>query len=302
MELLFLGTGAGMPSRLRNMSSTALTMESGLVWLFDCGEGTQHRILRTPISPVKIERIFITHLHGDHIFGLPGLLTSRSMLGTGGALTLYGPQGIRNYVETALIASASYLTYPLEIVEFEPGVIYQDPRCCITALPLNHIVPCFGYRIEESDKPGALDAARLKAAGIPPGPLFQRLKAAEKVELADGRIIDGRDFLAPPIKGKKVAIFGDTAPTPNARLLASGVDLMVHEATLEASMTERANSRGHSTTVQAAQAAKDADAKRLVITHLSPRYGKEDEERLLNECRAIFPNTDMAFDLQPFTV
>lgn len=304
MELLFLGTGAGTPSRLRNVSSIALTLtdDGGAVWLFDCGEGTQHRILRTAISPGKIEKIFITHLHGDHIFGLPGLLTSRSMLGARGPLTLYGPAGIRNYVETSLATSASYLTYPLAIVEFEPGVIHRDDRFCVTALPLNHVVPSFGYRIEESDRPGALDAARLKAAGIVPGPLFQRLKAAERVQLDDGRIIDGRDFLGPSIKGRKVAIFGDTAPTKNAGPLANDVDLMVHEATLEASMAEQANQRGHSTTQQAAQAAKDAGAKRLIVTHLSPRYGKEDEARLLDECRDVFPNTDMAADLASFRV
>ncbi|SQI43814.1 Ribonuclease BN [Leminorella richardii] len=302
MELLFLGTGAGTPSRLRNVSCTALTIEGGAVWLFDCGEGTQHRILRTPISPAKIEKIFITHLHGDHIFGLPGLLTTRSMLSGSGAVTVYGPKGIKEFVEVSLNLSASYLTYPLDIVELDAGVIYQSERFCVTAQPLNHVVPCFGFRIEEADRPGSLDAGRLKAAGLSPGPLFQRLKTGERVQLDDGRVIDGSAFLSPSTKGRTLAIFGDTAPAESAFLLAKDADVMVHEATLEASMTERANSRGHSTTRQAAQVAKDVGAKRLIVTHLSPRYGKEDEARLLAECQEVFPDVEMARDLASFTV
>ncbi len=166
-------------------------------------------------------------------FGLPGLLCSRSMAGNANPLTIYGPAGIREFVETTLRLSGSWTDYPLDVVEIAEGLIFDDGAFTVTAQPLNHPVECYGYRIEEHDKPGALDAAALIADGIKPGPLFQRLKLGETVTLEDGRVVNGQDYLAAPQPGKKLAIFGDTAPCPSAHLLAQGVDVMVHEATLE---------------------------------------------------------------------
>ncbi|WNN44527.1 ribonuclease Z [Winslowiella toletana] len=305
MELLFLGTCAGTPSRERNVTSIALTLGnsgSGGYWLFDCGEGTQHQMMRSPLKPGKMEKIFITHLHGDHIFGLPGLLTSRSMGGVTEPLTIYGPVGIKAFVDTTLSLSASYVTFPLEIIEISAGEVCDDGQIRVTAWPMSHVIECYGYRIEQHDKPGVLDAARLKADGIPAGNWFQRLKRGETVVLEDGRQVCGWDYLGPSIKGKSLAIFGDTGPTPVASELAANVDVMVHETTLEASMAEKANGRGHSTTVQAANAAKLAGAKRLIATHFSARYGFADSERLLAECRAIFPATELARDFAVFKV
>lgn len=304
MELLFLGTGGGTPSRLRNVTSIALNLQGvhNGFWLFDCGEGTQHQMLRCPLKVSKLEKIFITHLHGDHIFGLPGLLTSRSMNGITDGITLYGPKGIKAFVETTLGLSGSWLTFPLEIVEITAGEVLNDEHFRVTAYPLTHPVECYGYRIEEHDKPGALDAGRLLADGIKPGKLFQQLKLGKTVTMEDGQIVDGRKYLGPAIKGLTLAIFGDTSPTPASRELAANVDVMVHEATLAAEMEEKANSRGHSSTVQAAKAAKEAGAKKLIVTHLSSRYLREDTEWLLAECRAIFPATEMAHDFSVFEV
>lgn len=161
---------------------------------------------------------------------------------------------------------------------------------------------CYGYRIEEQDKPGALNASALLADGIKPGPLFQRLKQGETVTLEDGRVINGQDYLAAPQPGKKLAIFGDTAPCPAALLLAQGVDLMVHEATLEAAMEEKANSRGHSSTHQAAQLARDAGAGKLIVTHVSSRYDARGCERLLAECRERFQECELAEDFAKVSV
>lgn len=304
MELIFLGTGAGVPSRERNVTAIALNLqaERGSTWLFDCGEATQHQILRSPVKAGKLEKIFITHLHGDHIFGLPGLLSSRSMNGARDPLTLYGPPGIKAFIESALTLSASYLTYPLDVVEIDAGVVCADAQFTVTALPLTHGVPSFGYRIEECDKPGALDAARLAADGIPAGPWMQYLKRGERAALPDGRQVDGAAYLGPGPKGRVLVIFGDTAPTPNAVRLARDADVMVHEATLEAAMTEQANRHGHSTTHQAAAVARDAGAKKLIITHFSARYDRQESEKLKEECRAIFPNTEAASDFATFTV
>jgi len=302
MELLFLGTGAGTPSRLRNVTSIALNLQGARsgCWLFDCGEGTQHQMLHSPVKTAKLEKIFITHLHGDHIFGLPGLLTSRSMNSIKDPLTLYGPQGIRKFVETALSLSGSWLTFPLDIIELTAGEVLNDDHFRVTAYPLTHPVECYGYRIEEHDKPGPLDAGRLLADGIRPGHLFQQLKLGKTVTMEDGRVVDGRHYLGPSIPGRKLAIFGDTSPTPAALELAANVDVMVHEATLEVALEEKANGRGHSSTVQAATLAKEAGAKKLIVTHLSSRYLREDTERLVAECRAVFPDTEMAHDFAVF--
>ncbi|MBZ2398280.1 ribonuclease Z [Erwinia amylovora] len=304
MHLQFLGTGAGTPSRERNVTSIALDLQGvrNATWLFDCGEGTQHQILCTPIKPGRIEKIFITHLHGDHIFGLPGLLTSRSMNGCVEPMTLYGPPGIKTFVETSLSLSGSWLTFPLEIIEIGAGEVFQDAQFRVTAYPLTHPVECYGYRIDEHDKPGALDAPKLAAQGIPAGPYFYDLKQGRSVTLADGRVINGWDYVGGKIKGRSLAIFGDTAPTAAAVELASEVDVIVHEATLEVAMEEKANGRGHSSTVQAARVAQQSGAKKLIITHLSSRYLHHDYERLLAECRAVFPHTEMAHDFALFTL
>ena len=224
MELIFLGTSAGVPTRTRNVTAILLNLQhptqSGL-WLFDCGEGTQHQLLHTAFNPGKLDKIFISHLHGDHLFGLPGLLCSRSMSGIIQPLTIYGPQGIREFVETALWISGSWTDYPLEIVEIGAGEILDDGLRKVTAYPLEHPLECYGYRIEEHDKPGALNAQALKAAGVPPGPLFQELKAGKTITLEDGRQINGADYLAAPVPGKALAIFGDTGPCDAALDLAN---------------------------------------------------------------------------------
>jgi ribonuclease Z len=163
----------------------------GGLWLFDCGEGTQHQLLHTAYHPGKLDKIFITHLHGDHLFGLPGLLCSRSMAGNANPLTIYGPAGIREFVETTLRLSGSWTDYPLEVVEIAEGLVFDDEDYRVTAQPLNHPVECYGYRIDAHDKPGALDAAALMADGKT-RPLFQRLKHGETVTLEDGRVINGR--------------------------------------------------------------------------------------------------------------
>ncbi|HBC9288238.1 TPA: ribonuclease BN [Escherichia coli] len=305
MELIFLGTSAGVPTRTRNVTAILLNLkhptQAGL-WLFDCGEGTQHQMLHTAFNPGKLDRIFISHLHGDHLFGLPGLLCSRSMSGIVQPLTIYGPKGIREFVETALRISGSWTDYPLEIVEITAGEIVDDGLRKVTAYPMEHPLECYGYRIEEHDKPGALNAQALKDAGVQPGPLFQDLKKGKTVTLEDGRQINGADYLSAPTPGKSIAIFGDTGPCDAAIDLAKGVDIMVHETTLDMEMEAKANSRGHSSSRQAATLAREAGVGKLIITHVSSRYDDKGCQHLLRECRAIFPATELASDFAVFHV
>ncbi len=304
MELMFLGTGAGKPSNERNVTALILDMmsERGTLWLFDCGEGTQHQCLKGKINPTKLEKIFITHLHGDHIFGLPGLLNSRSLGGCSTPLTLYGPKGLKTYLDITFSVSDSYLTYPLDIIEIVPGTVFEDDTFTVYADHLNHRIETFGFRITEHEKPGALDVQKLLADGIKPSALFQQLKAGKVVQLEDGRTVNGKDYLGLPKSGKVVTIFGDTRPTNSAVELARNADVIVHEATLEGSMAEKASEHGHSTTVQAATLAKESHAAKLIITHFSNRYALSDGERLLNECREIFPNTEIAEDFATFKI
>lgn len=215
-------------------------------------------------------------------------------------LTLYGPKGLKEFVETALRLSGSWTDYPLTIIEVGPGLVFDEEGYRVTAYPLSHPVECYGYRIAQHDKPGTLDAAQLIADGVPPGPLFHQLKRGQRVELADGRVIDGSRYLGPATPGKTLAIFGDTAPCPQALEMARGADVMVHETTLEQAMAEKANSRGHSSSQQTAALAKEAGVGTLIATHFSSRYDAEGCLRMLAECREIFPNTLLAEDFMVY--
>lgn len=304
MELYFLGTGAGMPTRKRNVTSIALNLmtERGAVWLFDAGEGTQHQMLSSPIKPGKLEYIFLTHLHGDHIYGLPGLLTSRSYQGGEEPLTVFGPPGIRRFLETALELSGAHVDYELRIEEIGEGLVLEDDQFVVTAAKLEHRIDSYGYRIAEKETPGALNGAKLKAEGIRPGPDFAKLKRGETVTLPDGRVVDGRHYISKPVKGRTIVIFGDTRPCPSELPLAAGADVIVHEATYMHERADNAHKYYHSTATQAALLAKEAKAGALILTHLSSRYQDESVQHLLEEARAIFENAHVAEDFWSYTI
>lgn len=299
MQLEFLGTGAGSPSKQRNVSSVALRLleERNAIWLFDVGEATQHQILNTTIRPRKIEKIFITHLHGDHIFGLPGLLSSRSFQGGNEPLTIYGPVGIKRFVITALQVSESRLSYPLHFVEIDhEGEIFHDKTFTVTAKKLDHKIACYGYRIVEADHPGELQVAKLREMNIPSGPVYGQLKAGKTVTLDDGRVVNGRDFIGNPQKGRIVAICGDTRKTENAVELAKDADVLVHESTFAKDEAKLARSYYHTTSLQAAEIAKRAGAKRLLLNHISARYAGKAAYQLAYQVRDVFPNTRVVND------
>lgn len=304
MEFVFLGTGAGVPSKQRNVSAVALHLlaERGTTWLFDCGEATQHQILHTSVKLGKIDKLFITHLHGDHIFGLPGFLGSRSFQGGDTPLSIYGPKGIKAFIETALAISKTHLRYELFIHEISEGIIYEDAQFIVSARLLDHVLPSFGYRIVEKDRPGRLDVERLKSLGVMPGPVYQQLKAGETVTLGDGRVLDGRDFLGPAKLGRRVAILGDTRPCNAALELARDVHVLVHEATFAADEEKLALDYYHSTTLHAADVAQRAGAEALILTHISSRYQDQSVDQLLLEAKEVFPNTYIAHDLWSYEV
>ncbi|ENQ3078912.1 ribonuclease Z [Bacillus multifaciens] len=305
MEFVFLGTGAGVPAKGRNVSAIALQLleERGATWLFDCGEATQHQILHTSVRPRRIEKIFITHLHGDHIFGLPGLLGSRSFQGGTTPLTVYGPKGIKQFIEVALAVSTTHVKYPLEIIEItEEGTVFEDKQFLVETKRLSHGIECFGYRIVEKDIPGHLLIDKLLDEGVKPGPLFKRLKDGETVELEDGRVLCGKDYIGPPQKGRIITILGDTRYCEASIQLAQDADVLVHEATFGAEDSQQAHDYYHSTTEQAANIAVQANVKQMILTHISSRYQGEAWKILLEEAQQVFPNTEIAADLKRFPV
>lgn len=304
MEVFFLGTGAGIPAKLRNVTSIALKLleERGSIWLFDCGEATQHQILHTSIKPRRIEKIFITHLHGDHIYGLPGLLSSRSFQGGESEVTLYGPKGIEEYIKVSLRVSQTYLKYSLKVVEIEEGIIFEDDQFMVEARLLEHGIPTYGFRVMEKDRPGTLNADKLKAAGIKPGPLYRKIKNGENIELEDGSILKASEFLGAAQKGRIVTVLGDTRKCDNAVILAKDADIVIHEATFSKGEESLANDYFHATTHQAAEIAKNAGAKKLIITHISSRYDREACLGLEAEAQEIFLESQIAEDFKEILI
>lgn len=306
MRLTFLGTSSGVPTRARNVSSVALTLpQRAEVWLFDCGEATQHQLQRTPLRISQISRIFITHLHGDHLFGLMGLLATCGLAGQGQEIHLYGPDGLEDYVRMSAELSRTTLSDTLKIHTVETGLVHRDEEFSVSCLPLKHRITSYGYRVTEQDKPGRFDVERAQSLGVPYGPLFGRLKQGESIELADGRVVHGRELSGATIEGRSVVYCTDTTYCQNSVVLSEHADALIHEATFAAEDEPLAVQSMHSTATMAARVASEAQVRQLLLTHFSPRYTKESPvtpEDLLAEARAIFPRTEMARDFMTYEV
>lgn len=306
MRITFLGTSAGVPTRARNVSAVALRLpQRGEVWLFDCGEATQHQIQRTDVRLGQITRIFVSHLHGDHVFGLMGLLASSGLAGAAQAIELYGPRGLEEFVRSVARHTGTLVTDSLKINAVEAGTIFEDADYAVACQPLRHRLSAFGYRVTERDRAGHFDAERAAALGVPPGPLYGQLKRGATITLPDGRAISGKDLCGAAIKGRAVAYCTDTTYCRNAVALATEADLLIHEATFADEDAHLARQSTHSTASDAARVAKEACVRRLVLTHVSPRYAPGNAvelPRLLSQARAIFPETIIAEDFMSVEV
>lgn len=271
--------------------------------MFDCGEGTQRQILETTIKPRKIKKIFITHLHGDHIFGLPGFLSSRAFQASEEQtdLDIYGPVGIKAYVTNSIRISGSKLPYQIHYHEFDDtsmGKILETDKFTVYAERLAHTIFCMGYRVVQKDLEGTLDAEALRAAGVPFGPLFGKVKNGQDIELEDGTKIFAKDFISEPRKGKIITIIGDTRKTSASVRLAKDADVLVHESTYGKGDERMARNHGHSTNMQAAQIARDAGAKRLLLNHVSARFLGRDCRQMEKDAATIFENVKVVRDLE----
>ena len=305
MQVTFLGTSSGVPTRARNVSAVAVRLaQRSELWLFDCGEGTQHQFLRSDLRLSQLRRIFITHMHGDHVFGLPGLLASLGLSGSSGGVDLYGPDPLESYLEGVLRTSSTRIGYPLEVHQVRSAaeanrIVFEDADLTVRATPLHHRVPAYAYRVEEKPKPGRFDINKAQELAIPPGPVYAALKRGETVTLEDGRRIDGRTLCGPERAGASLVYCTDTVFCEAAVSLAKGADLLIHESTFSHAEADMAFQRQHSTSTMAAQTAAEAGVGQLVLTHLSPRYAPGNAvtaDDLLAEAKAIFPNTVLAKD------
>ena len=306
MQVTFLGTSSGVPTRARNVSAVALRLpQRSEMWLFDCGEGTQHQFLRSDLRLSQLRRVFITHMHGDHVFGLPGLLASLGLAGNSNeGIDLYGPDPLESFLKGALANSSTRIGYPLQVHRVRPAaeqgsVVFEDADLIVRCTPLTHRVPAYAYRVEQKPLAGRFDIDQARALEIPPGPVYAQLKRGETVTLADGRTIDGTTLCGPERPGVSVVYCTDTVFSEAAVELARGADLLIHESTFAHAESEMAFQKQHSTSTMAAQTAAEAGVGQLVLTHLSPRYvpgNSVTPNDLLQEAQAIFPNTILAKD------
>ncbi len=304
LEVIFLGTGSAAPINDRNLSSTAV-IRQGEIFLFDCGEGTQMQFRKAGLRPGKLRYILITHLHGDHLFGLPGLLTSLHMAGCHQQLELFGPVGIAEYMRLHQQLCQFTLNYPLaihEISETTATVLWKTTEYHIEWQPLSHRIFTAGFALIEALRPGRFEVAHADQLGVPNGPERGRLQRGESIVLSNGRRVHPEDVLGPPRPGLKLAYSLDTVPCAGAEKLAANADLLIADSTFPHVDVEHAHATGHSTATDAAHLARNAGARRLLLTHFSGRLRQEDLPALVEEAQAIFPNSAAATDLARFII
>ncbi|WP_421868407.1 ribonuclease Z [Marinobacter adhaerens] len=275
MEFTFLGTSAGTPTKSRNVTGLALSHGGPKHWyLIDCGEGTQHQLLRTHHSVMQLQAICITHIHGDHTFGLPGLLTSASMLGRTAPLYLVAPRPVKTFIEAAIGNSDSSLSFELRFVDSEAEDFHwEDDSLSVTAVPLSHRVSCRAFVFTEKNLERQLVRDRLEADGIEAGPAWGRLQQGDDVLLEDGRLARCDDYTRIARKPRKVIVAGDNDQPDLLLAACTGVQVVIHEATYTQEVSDRVGPwPQHSSAAQVARFAEAAGVPNLVLTHFSSRY------------------------------
>ena len=274
MEFTFLGTSSGAPTKTRNVSGLALILDNTSEWyLVDCGEGTQHRLLETSYTLSRLSAIFITHVHGDHCFGLPGLLASAQLTGRTKPLTIVAPPGVRRFLSAAQEETDTHVGYELRFVEVAAGSVFQNEMVAVEAIELAHRVPSFAYRFTEPAPRRALDEKKVASWGIPRGPMWGQLKRGETIVLDDGKRIGPEDCLAPPRRARSIIIAGDNAMPALLADTCEEVDCLVHEATYtEEIMQGLEGDYQHSSAASVARMADGVGLPNLVLTHFSRRF------------------------------
>lgn len=294
LEVVFLGTAGSIPTPKRSLPAV-LIKRKGEQIMFDCGEGVQRQMITAGLGFHRKMKVFVTHMHGDHVLGLPGLIQTMALLDRREKLEVYGPLGIRKFMESIRETVQFALTFPIEIREVEEaGAICEEKEYSVQAVWSNHVIPSLAYALVEAPRPGKFYPEKAKALGVPEGPLWGRLQHGKKVKLENGKIVKPEEVMGPPRPGRKIVYTGDTKPFNELAKFAANADLLIHDATLDDELAERAEEDGHSTPSQAAKTAREAKVKKLVLTHISARY--KDASKLLKQAKKIFKNTVVAED------
>ena len=299
MNIVILGSGGAIPTLKRNLPSVAVQCE-GRVFLFDCGEGTQTQMVRAKLPLSKIERIYISHLHGDHVMGLPGLLMTMGQIPRERALYIDGPPGISDFVEGNRRFLGYQCPFPVIVTEHRGGTVSEDDTIYVDAVPADHSCFTLAFALQEKERPGQFQVEEARRLGVPPGPFYGRLQAGETVKLGDGRLIEPGQVLGPTRRGRKIVYATDTRPCDQVVSLALDADVLIHDGMFSDDLRAQARQKHHSTVVQAARIARRAKVGTLVLTHISSRYMQDGP--LAAEARKIFPAARVARDLMEFNV
>lgn len=290
--MVFLGTGATLPSKERNVSSTAVLLD-GSVLLFDCGEGTQRQMMLAGVSYMKIDWIALTHFHGDHILGIPGLLQSMSLSNRKRKLVFFGPEGTVPFLNYLREGGLIHSSFPVAAVEMKNGSTFEIGGYRLTAADAKHSAKTLSFRLEGAQRPGRFYPGKAIRLGIRPGPQFGVLQRSGTVRVSE-RVVRPQDVMGRPRPGPSVGYAIDTRPNSKITALMQNVDVLIFDSTFSAEMIRRARETGHSTCVEAAKVAAQSGAGRLYLDHISARY--EDTAQLLREARSVFPNSFVARD------
>jgi ribonuclease Z len=300
LEVIFLGTAAGVPTSRRSLPAI-LIKRSGEQLMFDCGEGVQRQMLVARTGLNKKMKIFITHMHGDHVLGLPGILQTMALQNREKKLDVYGPPRIKDFLQGVSETVQFVLTFPVEVHEIRrAGVICDEEDYSIQAVRSKHVIPSFAYGYFEKPRPGKFHPEKAKAMGVPEGPLWSKLQRGRRVRLPNGHVVLPTEVMDPSREGRKIVYTGDTRPFRLLEKFAYGADLLIHDCTLGDELAERAEQYGHSTPDQAARSADKAKVTRLVLTHVSQRY--DDTSVWLRKTRKIFKNTVVAEDFMKIII
>ncbi|MGQ9596242.1 MAG: ribonuclease Z [Thermoproteota archaeon] len=299
-KLFLLGTSAAVPTLKRSHPCIALWWK-GEILLFDCGEGAQRQLMSVNLSLERITNVFITHMHGDHVLGLPGLLMTMTLQNRRRPLRIFGPKGLKDFIESCLPMIFYQPAFKISIeVVCSNDLVVSGRGYKIYSYKVNHSVESYAYCFEEDERPGRFNERRAEELGIKPGPLRRMLVEGKTVTVGGNRVIRPEEIVGPPRPGVKIVYTGDMGPTMGFEDFCKAADILIHEATFDESMSSEAGSLQHSTCMDAAKLAAAAGVKRLILTHVSSRYG--DTSTLLEQARRLFYNVEVAEDLMSIEV
>jgi len=294
MHVIFLGTAGSVPTQERSLPAVLIKRQNEQL-MFDCGEGVQRQMIKAKVGFHKKTKIFISHMHGDHVLGLPGLLQTMALMERQNKIEIYGPQGVKQFLECVRETLQFGLTFPVEIHEiYKAGAVCEEKEYIVEAAKSNHVITSLAYAFLEKPRPGKFYPEKARALSVPEGELWSKLQHGNSIKLPDGRIVSPEDVLGSARTGRKIVYTGDTRPFEGFAKFAAHADIVIHESTFDDMLVEKAVEDGHSTPSQAAEEAKKANAKKLVLTHISARYA--DASILLAQAQKVFKNAVVAED------